>query len=160
MAREKTRVDKKTGEVFDYQVKRFWKCYKDDFFKILGTLKNKQLLVFIHICENITAVQNLYIGTYEQMARNIGVSRPTIVKSITHLKKINFIRKVQNGVWMVNPNIFMYGTEPHRYKLFTIYTSEHPCDHINDKHIPPVIDVKQIQRDSAEYSAKKRQRHS
>ncbi len=43
----------------------------------------------------------------------------------------NFIKKVQNGVWLVNPNILMKGNDNKRKILLSYYNSENPIDEIS-----------------------------
>lgn len=43
----------------------------------------------------------------------------------------NFIKKVQNGVWLVNPNILMKGNDNKRQILLSYYNSENPIDEIS-----------------------------
>lgn len=40
------------------------------------------------------------------------------------------IKKVQNGVWLVNPNILMKGNDTKRQILLSYYESEEPVDQI------------------------------
>jgi len=42
----------------------------------------------------------------------------------------NFIKKVQNGVWLVNPNILMKGNDTKRQILLSYYESEEPINQI------------------------------
>ena len=46
------------------------------------------------------------------------------------LQENNFIKKVQNGVWLVNPNILMKGNDTKRQILLSYYESEEPVDQI------------------------------
>ena len=46
------------------------------------------------------------------------------------LQENNFIKKVQNGVWLVNPNVLMKGTDTKRQILLSYYESEEPADQI------------------------------
>ena len=43
----------------------------------------------------------------------------------------NFIKKVQNGVWLVNPNILMKGNDTKRQILLSYYESEEPINEIS-----------------------------
>lgn len=46
------------------------------------------------------------------------------------LQKNNFIKKVQNGVWLVNPNILMKGNDTKRQILLSYYESDNPVEQI------------------------------
>lgn len=155
-------INRETGEiaVFDniqkriYGQKNFWKCYLMDFLSILGVFDNKQVDIFIYIVENTNPSTNLFIGTYTKIAKDIGCSSATIAKIMKKLKENNFIKRVQNGVWAVNPNILMKGNENKRQMLLTYYEAEEPIDEItfrrskgtgiDEDQIPGQITVDQI----------------
>ncbi|MEC5308903.1 replication/maintenance protein RepL, partial [Bacillus thuringiensis] len=117
--RKRELIDTQTGEVIHvdqitkraYGVKNFWKMYLMDFLSVLGIIDNKQLDIFIYIAENTNQSNNLFIGTYKQISTDVGVSEPTIAKLMKKLQENNFIKKKQNGVYIVNPNIMMKGND-------------------------------------------------
>ena len=121
-------VDQITKRV--YGSKNFWKCYLMDFLTVLGIIDSKQLDVFIYIVENTSPSNNMFIGTYTKIAQDVGVSRPTIATIMKKLQENNFIKKVQSGVWFVNPNILMRGNDNKRQILLSYYTSDEPVDEI------------------------------
>ena len=131
-------IDKETGEeiVVDqitkrvYGSKNFWKCYLMDFLTVLGIIDSKQLDVFIYIAENTQQSDNLFIGTYDKIGKDTGVCRQTIAKIMKKLQDSNFIKRVQNGVWAVNPNILMKGNDTKRQILLNYYQSENPIDEL------------------------------
>lgn len=137
---EKKRVleDKVTGEIITvdqitkrvYGTKNFWKCYLMDFLTVLGIIDSKQLDIFIYIVENTNQHNNTFIGTYKKIAKDVGVSEPTISRIMKKLQDNNFIRKIQNGVWLINPNILMKGNDNKRQILLTYYDSEEPINQI------------------------------
>lgn len=150
---ELTRND--TGEVITvdqitkmvYGTKNFWKCYLMDFLTVLGIIDSKQVDVFIHIVENTNQSTNMFIGTYDKIAKDVNCCRQTIATIMKKLQENNFIRKVQNGVWLVNPNILMKGNDNKRQILLSYYEAEEPIDaitmtRIKRKEIPqqPLID--------------------
>lgn len=119
-------VDQVTKRV--YGTKQFWKCYLMDFLTVLGIIDNKQVDIFIYIVENTNQTTNLFIGTYDKIAKDVGVSRPTIARIMKKLQENNFIKKVQNGLWLVNPNILMKGNDTKRQILLSYYESEEPVN--------------------------------
>jgi len=116
-----TEIDDFDATSEDKYTKLFWKCYRKDFFNVLKVVKNQQLQIFIHICQKVQPSTNKFIGTYARMSKEIRISQATIAKMIGILKRENFIVKVQNGVWMVNPNMFMYGDDTRRTYLSKTY---------------------------------------
>ena len=131
-------VDTQTGEVIwvdqitkrTYGTKNFWKCYLMDFLSVLGIMDSKQVDIFIYIVENTNQSNNVFLGTYDKIAKDVGVSRPTIAKIMKKLQANNFIKKIQNGAWLVNPNILMKGNDNKRQILLSYYESEEPINEI------------------------------
>lgn len=125
-------IDKETGEIVQvdqitkrvYGTKNFWKVYLMDFLSVLGIIDNKQLDIFIYIAENTNQSTNLFIGTYKKIAEEVGCSSATIATIMKKLQKNNFVSKVQNGVWRVNPNIMMKGNDNKRQILLNYYEEE------------------------------------
>ena len=132
-------LDLETGETIlvdqitkrAYGTKNFWKCYLMDFLTVLGIIDSKQLDIFIYILENTQQSNNIFIGTYTKIAKDVGVSRPTISTIMKKLQTNNFIKKIQNGVWLVNPNILMRGNDNKRQILLSYYNSDEPIEQIN-----------------------------
>ena len=89
-----------------------------------------QLDVFVYIAENTNQSNNLFIGTYDKISKDVGVCRQTVATIMKKLQTNNFIKRVQNGVWFVNPNILMKGNDHKRQMLLTYYESENPVDMI------------------------------
>lgn len=125
---EKILVDQITKRV--YGSKQFWKVYLMDFLTVLGIIDSKQLDIFIYIAENTDQQKNLFIGTYDKIAADVGVSRQTIAKLMRKLQEKKFIKRVQAGVWFVNPNILMKGDERKRQILLSYYENDEPINQL------------------------------
>lgn len=122
-------VDQITKRV--YGTKNFWKCYLMDFLTVLGIIDSKQLDIFIFIVENTNQSNNTFLGTYKHISEQTGCSSRTIAKIMKKLQENNFIRKIQNGAWLVNPNILMKGNDTKRQILLSYYESEEPINEIS-----------------------------
>ena len=79
-----------------YGQKNFWKCYLMDFLSVLGILDSKQVDVFIYIVENTNQSNNIFLGTYNKIAQDVGVCRQTIATIMKKLQEHNFIKKLQS----------------------------------------------------------------
>ena len=123
---EKIWVDQITKRT--YGTKNFWKCYLMDFLTVLGIIDGKQLDIFIYIVENTNQSNNIFIGTYKKIAQDVGASSRTIATIMKKLQEKNFIKKAQNGVWLVNPNILMKGNDTKRQILLSYYESDEPIE--------------------------------
>lgn len=147
-------VDVETGEqIFVDQItkrvygsKAFWKMYLMDFLMVLGIIDSKQVDIFIYIVENTNQSNNMFIGTYDKISADVGVCRQTIAKIMKKLQDNNFIKRVQNGAWLVNPNILMKGNDTKRQILLSYYESDKPIDEITvsrtkKKPIPADSDI-------------------
>lgn len=119
-------VDQITKRI--YGQKAFWKCYLMDFLSILGIFDSRQCDVFIYIVENTNPSTNLFIGTYRKIADDTGASSTTIAKIMKKLVEHGFIKKVQNGLWFVNPNVLMKGNDGKRQMLLSYYESDEPIN--------------------------------
>jgi len=131
-------LDTETGELMHvdqitkmtYGSKNFWKCYLMDFLTVLGIIDNKQVDIFIYIVENTNQSNNVFLGTYKKIASDIGCSSATIAAIMKKLQVNHFIKKLQNGAWLVNPNILMKGNDRKRQILLSYYESEEPINEI------------------------------
>lgn len=74
---------------------------RDDL-EIFGVVYNKQFEICKYITENTNTSTNTFIGTYSKISKDVNVSRPTISTIMKKLQVNNFIKKVQNGVWLVD----------------------------------------------------------
>ncbi len=122
-------VDQITKRV--YGTKNFWKCYLMDFLTVLGIIDSKQLDVFIYIVENTNQSNNTFLGTYRKIASDLHCSLDTVSRIMKKLQANNFIKKIQNGAWLVNPNILMKGNDTKRQILLSYYESEEPINEIS-----------------------------
>lgn len=140
-SKKKHLVDFETGEdIFVDQItkrvygsKNFWKCYLMDFLSVLGILDSKQVDVFIYIVENTNQSNNTFIGTYKKIAKDVEVCEATISKIMKKLQQNNFIKRVQNGVWLVNPNILMKGNDQKRQILLSYFEADEPINELTVK---------------------------
>lgn len=134
--KRKELIDTESGELITvdqitkrvYGSRSFWKMYLMDFLMVLGIIDSKQVDIFIYVVENTNQSTNLFIGTYKKIADDVGCSQTTIAKIFKKLQANNFIKRVQSGVWFVNPNILMRGDEHKRQILLSYYESEEPID--------------------------------
>lgn len=129
--RQRRLVDEQTGEVIDvtqttklrYGSTHFWKCYMKKFLEVMKTLSNKQFTVFIYIIEHTHPSTNQFLGTYDKIVKDTGCCRQTVAVAMKILQKNNFIKKIQNGVWMVNPEILLKGNDAKQFMLMSNFKS-------------------------------------
>lgn len=134
--KQKELIDRETGEVIwvdqitkrSYGSRNFWKMYLMDFLTVLGIIDSKQLDIFIYIAENTNQSTNIFMGTYKKIAKDVNCSETTIAKIMKKLQTNGFIKKIQNGAWLVNPNIMMKGNDRKRQILLSYYESDEPIE--------------------------------
>lgn len=138
---EKILVDQITKRI--YGTKNFWKCYLMDFLTVLGIIDSKQLDIFIYIVENTNQNNNIFLGTYKKIAADVGCSSATIATIMKKLQAHNFVKRLQNGAWLVNPNILMRGNDSKRQILLSYYESDTPLNEITMTRTKrkPVVDA-------------------
>ncbi len=130
--RRKELIDKETGEIIEvdqitkkvYGQKNFWKLYLGDFLPVLGIVESKQVDILIYILENTQPSTNMFVGTYKTIQKNTHTSETTIAKVMKKLKKQQFLKKIQNGLWQVSPNIIMKGNENKKQLLLSYFRTD------------------------------------
>lgn len=136
--RQRKLVDPETGEVMQVEQttklvfgsKHFWKCYMKQFLAVMKPLSGRQYDVFIYIVEHTKPGDNLFIGTYDKIVEGAKCSRQTVAAAMKKLQEKNFIRKKQNGVWMVNPDVLVKGGDSKQAGLLSEY---HKIQPVNDE---------------------------
>lgn len=106
--------------------RQFWKIYLFDFLAILGIVDSRQLDVLVYILEHTNSATNLYIGTWKKIQDDTGVSAETVRRIMKKLQDNGFLKKVQNGVYGINPKIMMKGNEHKRQILLTYQEVDQP----------------------------------
>ena len=130
--KRKELIDKETGEIIEvdqitkkvYGQKNFWKLYLGDFLPVLGIVESKQVDILIYILENTQPSTNMFVGTYKTIQKNTHASETTIAKVMKKLQKQQFLKKIQNGLWQVSPNIMMKGNENKKQLLLSYFRTD------------------------------------
>ncbi len=137
--RQRRLVDIETGEQIDvnqitkiaYGQKNFWKFYLMDFLSVLGIFESRQLDVLVYVLENTNQSNNLFIGTYRKIEKDTGISYKTIANIMKKLVDNNLMKKVQNGVYLINPEIMVKGSEHKKQMLISYYREDDVSQNTN-----------------------------
>lgn len=129
-SRQRTLVDAETGDVMEvtqttklrYGSTHFWKCYMKKFLAVLKSLSSTQFRIFVYIVEHTHPSTNQFIGTYDKIVKDTKCCRQTVAVTLKILQKENFIRKIQNGVWMINPEVIMKGNDAKQAMLLNTFS--------------------------------------
>jgi predicted transcriptional regulator len=65
--------------------------------------------------------KNMLYGTQREFANKTGVSVPVINKTIKALDKMNLIKKVRSGAYMLSPNVIRNGSNKTGVILFRLW---------------------------------------
>lgn len=84
--------------------KNFHKIWIKDLSKILRMIGNQKVNVFCYILDNMD-FNNKIIGSIRKIAKELELSNETVSQTIKALKVDNKIRQIQEGVYMVNPDL-------------------------------------------------------
>ena len=123
-------INRETGEVMDLVIDKevssqnFWKIWLSDILTIMGIISNsKQLDVVLYVMAHIKQSDNTFVGTYDKIVEGCGVSRRTVVTTMKKLLEVDFLRRVQNGMYQVNPKYILKGNENKRRMVIDYYNT-------------------------------------
>jgi len=126
-------INRETGEVMDVVIDKevtsqnFWKIWLSDILTIMGIISNsKQLDVVLYIMQHIKQSDNTFIGTYAEVSKHTGISEKTVATAFRTLLKNDFLRKIHNGVYQVNPKYLVKGNENKRRMIINYYSTLEP----------------------------------
>jgi Firmicute plasmid replication protein (RepL) len=119
----------KTGEIRNvhstvkevYADHSFFKVFLADFARALEGFGGKKMKLLFHILDNIDPSNNSFVGTYDDIQKDTGSSRPTVASVINFLKDIDFIRQRIPGMYMVSPKYLVKGDHSKRHALMIKY---------------------------------------
>jgi len=130
----KTKVQKKVGEtsyinpktqeleVFDvFQNSKetdfnFHKVWVKDLVELLELIGGQKVKVFNHLLLKMNS-DNVFIGTIRAIAEKLKLSKETVSSSLKLLKDAGHIKMLQDGVYMINPDLILKGNSSKRQKL-------------------------------------------
>lgn len=139
--KKRTLIDQETGEIFNVDQitkrvlgqKQFWKIYLLDFLQILGSFEYKQLDVLIYIIDNVEQSNNTFIGTFRKISEKSGISFSTVARTIALLQERGFMKKIQNGVYQISPEIIMKGSDHKKQLLLNYYEDKNEVKEYTEK---------------------------
>ena len=91
---------------------------KDDL-EIFGVVYNKQFEICKYIAENTNPSNNIFMGTYTKIMKDVGCSSATVslflffflgfiffilIQNGAWLVNLDFIKKIKKGMWLINLN--------------------------------------------------------
>lgn len=120
-------INAQTGEIESFCVTsieerdfNFHKIWMRNFITTLDIVGNQKTKLCMWLIDNINR-DNQLIGTLRDIATRSGISLETVRITIKLLLDADFMRKVQNGVYVINPDIIFKGTRAARLNILNQY---------------------------------------
>lgn len=98
----------------------FSKVWMRSFIATLDIVGNQKTRLCFWIIDHIDK-NNILFGTYRSIAARTGISLETVRVTMNILMDADFMRKKQNGVYIINPDILFKGTRDARLNILTRY---------------------------------------
>ena len=122
-------INTRTGELEQMQVTsiedrdfNFTKMWMKNFISTLDIVGNQKTRLCFWIIDHVDK-ENRLIGTYRTIASQSGMSLDTVRITMKLLMDADFMRKAQNGVYVINPNLVFKGTRNARMNVLNQFTS-------------------------------------
>lgn len=120
-------INASTGELVPMQVTsveerdfNFSKVWMRSFLTTLDLVGNAKTKVAYWIIDHIDRMNQLTY-TYRQMAEETGMSLDTVTATMKALLEADFLRRKNQGCYIVNPNVIYKGTHNARLNVLTQY---------------------------------------
>lgn len=127
-------VNKETGEMIqtqtvkmesrDFNFEKLWLVHILESLEAVGNQKIKVMNTLLEIKNS----DNMIIATQRALAEKAQVGLNTVNETLNILIDTNFIRKVQSGVYMINPDIMFKGTKNNRMNILLEYSKPDPME--------------------------------
>jgi hypothetical protein len=124
---KETYINKRTGKVEEMQVitieerdANFHKIWLQHIVLSLDVIGNVKMKFVLWLLDQMS-YDNLIPMTYEQMARRSGHSIETIKRTIPVLVKNDFLVRINQGVYQINPNVIFKGGASERMNVLIQY---------------------------------------
>lgn len=129
---KETYINANTGELQEMQVTsveerdfNFHKVWMKSFIATLDIVGNQKTKLCFWIIDNLNK-ENQLCYTYRQISDKTGISLDTVRITMRILLDADFLRKRNQGVYIVNPDIVFKGTRNGRMNILTQYNeAEH-----------------------------------
>lgn len=149
-------INQSTGELVeldliesvDYEKDiNFYKIFLKKFDTVLDKIGNQKIRVFIWILEHISW-DNKLPYTFRQLSKETGTSYAVVAKTMKNLQEIDFLRKHNTGMYIVNPDIIFRGTYQRRCRVAMEYDRlkhQHQMDSYEDDLVSVQKKIKRLQ---------------
>jgi hypothetical protein len=101
----------------DFNFQKIWLAHLLEALDVIGNKKIKVMNYLLSIKNN----ENLIISNQRKIAEGAGVSLPVVNETMKILMDIDALRKHQNGVYMLNPEIIFKGYNSKRMDILLTF---------------------------------------
>ena len=126
-------INARTGEIEDFRVTTieerdfdFHKVWMRSFITSIELVGNQKIRLAFWLIENLNK-ENQITMTYRQISQNSGISLDTVRKTMTILLESNFLKRVNNGCYMINPDVLFKGSRSSRLNVLNQYSDIATC---------------------------------
>lgn len=120
-------INQNTGEIKEMQIinieerdANFHKIWLGHILSSIDLIGNAKTKLAFWILDNMDS-QNQLIGTHRKIAEKTGMSTKTVTETIKILIDADFLQKVQNGVYRINPEVIWKGGKNDRLNVLIQY---------------------------------------
>lgn len=120
-------INQNTGEIKEMQIinieerdANFHKIWLGHILSSIDLIGNAKTKLAFWILDNMDS-QNQFIGTHRKIAEKVGMSTKTVTETLKILIDADFLQKIQNGVYRINPNILWKGGKYDRMNVLIEY---------------------------------------
>lgn len=118
-------INAATGEVVPMQVVQreerdfdFTKVWLKTLIQSFDEIANQKMKLAFWIIENLNK-ENQLVMTQRQLAKKSGMSLSTVTRTMTVLQECNFLRRLNSGAYIVNPDMLYKGS--HNSRMGVVY---------------------------------------
>ena len=139
-------INARTGELEEMQVTsiedrdfNFSKVWMRNFISTLDIVGNQKTKLCFWIIDHLNR-DNKLIGTYRVIADESGLSLDTVRVTMKILLDADFMRKQQNGVYIVNPDIVFKGSRSGRMNVLNQYNTSERVEMTDEEKLANLMD--------------------
>lgn len=139
-------INARTGELEEMQVTsvedrdfNFSKVWMRNFISTLDIVGNQKTKLCFWIIDHLNR-DNKLIGTYRVIADESGISLDTVRVTMKILLDADFMRKQQNGVYIVNPDIVFKGSRTGRMNVLNQYSMSERVEMTDEEKLANLMD--------------------
>ena len=125
-----TYIKQSTGELEEMQVMRieerdanFHKLWLEHILNTMDLIGNQKTKLAFWILEHLDS-ENKLCMTYQQIEKKSGISYQTVYRTMGALIESNFLVRINQGTYRVNPDVLFKGSKNDRMNVLLQYRNE------------------------------------